>query len=161
MIAGFLGTKPPDKGVTDISKMTGNIAVTNGVAQTNNLDAELPIGKMGITGTANLVNDTLNLRTTTVLSNGVSKTAGGTQVGGYLKTALANNAGQLVIPATITGTFKDPKIQPDVQQVAQMKLKNLAPNLNNPGAVLNGILKGQGGQQQNPAQGLQKLLGGK
>jgi AsmA protein len=160
-IAGFLGSKPPDKGLTDITKMTGDITIRNGVAETNDLNAELPIGKVGVKGTANLATDALNLRTTTVLSNAVSAVAGGTQVTGYMKTALANNSGQLVIPALVTGTFKDPKIEPDVQQVAQMKLKNLAPNFQNPGAALSRILGTDGqGKQPNPVEGLQKLLGG-
>jgi hypothetical protein len=68
-----------------------------------------------------------------------------------MNTALANNQGELVIPVIVTGTFQHPQVAPDVQQVAQMKLQNLLPTSNNPGALTSGILgaitgKGQGGQ---------------
>jgi hypothetical protein len=74
-----------------------------------------------------------------------SRTVGGQNVAGYMKTALANNKGQLVIPALLTGTFSHPHFAPDVQQLAQMKLKGLVLNLKNPSAV---------------AGALQNLLGG-
>jgi len=156
--------------------MTGNIDVKNGIAQTNNLQAQLDIGNVGFAGTANLADETLNMRVTAVLAQGVSQKVGGQNVAGFMKTALANNQGQLVIPALLTGTFSHPHFAPDVQQLAQMKLKGLVPNLNNPSAVagaLQNLLGGAKGtaqgqpqqapqaqqqqqQQQNP---LQQLLG--
>jgi AsmA protein len=154
-IAGFLNpgaASQSTEGVTNISKMTGNIVVKNGIAQTNNLQAVLDVGKVGAVGTASLVDNTLNLRVTAVLSQGVSQKAGGSSVGGYMQTALANNQGELVIPALVTGTFSNPKFSPDVQQIAQMKLKNFVPNLNNP-ASLTGALQGLLGGGRNPAQG--------
>jgi hypothetical protein len=91
-----------------------------------------------------------------------------------MKTALANSQGELVIPAIITGTFSNPHFQPDVQQLAQMKLKGLIPNMNNPSSItgaLSGLLGGvkgqngqttaqQPGQQQTPAGAAQQILGG-
>ena len=173
-IAGFLnpnaGTQS-SSGMTNISKMTGNIQVRNGLAQTNNLNAVLDIGSVGTVGTANLVDETLNLRLTAVLSQAVSQKAGGNSVGGFMQTALANNQGELVVPAIVTGTFSNPKFAPDVQQIAQMKLKGLVPNLQNP-ASLTGALQGLLGgaksnasgaqtqpQQQNPASPLDQVLG--
>jgi hypothetical protein len=173
-IAGFLnpnaGTQS-SSGMTNISKMTGNIQVRNGLAQTNNLNAVLDIGSVGTVGTANLVDETLNLRLTAVLSQAISQKAGGNSVGGFMQTALANNQGELVVPAIVTGTFSNPKFAPDVQQIAQMKLKGLVPNLQNP-ASLTGALQGLLGgaksnasgaqtqpQQQNPASPLDQVLG--
>jgi hypothetical protein len=173
-IAGFLnpnaGTQS-SSGMTNISKMTGNIQVRNGLAQTNNLNAVLDIGSVGTVGTASLVDETLNLRLTAVLSQAVSQKAGGNSVGGFMQTALANNQGELVVPAIVTGTFSNPKFAPDVQQIAQMKLKGLVPNLQNP-ASLTGALQGLLGgaksnasgaqtqpQQQNPASPLDQVLG--
>jgi hypothetical protein len=46
-IAGFLNGKPtstPAQGVTNILKMTGDINVRNGIAETNNLQAKLDPG---------------------------------------------------------------------------------------------------------------------
>ena len=179
-IAGFLNAGAASQstsGVTTISKMTGNIQVKNGIAQTNNLQAQLDIGNVGAVGTANLVDETLNMRVTAVLSQSASQKAGGNSVGGFMQTALANQQGELVIPALLTGTFSNPKFAPDVQQIAQMKLKGLMPNFNNPGSVtgtLQNLLGGklptpgpqtQGQQQQNsqqnPAQQLMDLFGKK
>jgi AsmA protein len=153
-IAGFLNPNAGSQstaGVTNISKMTGNILVKSGIAQTNNLNAALDIGNVGASGTANLVDQTLNLRVTAVLSQAASQKAGGNSVGGFMQTALANNQGELVVPAIVTGTFSNPKFAPDVQQIAQMKLKGIVPNLQNPGSLAGALQGLLGGPKTNPA----------
>lgn len=163
-IAGFLKATPNDKGFTDILKMTGNVLVKNGIAQTNNLQALLDVGNVGINGTANLVDQSLNLHVMAVLAKDFSQKVGGTGIGGYLQTALANNQGELVVPAIVTGTFQNPRFAPDMQQVAQMKLKGFVPNLNNPAGGVQGLLGGllgkkggaQQGQQAQPGQAQQQ-----
>ena len=174
-IAGFLrpGSSQSASGMTNISKMTGNIDVRNGIAETKDLQATLDIGNVGLAGTANLATETLNMRATAVIAQNVSQQVGGQQIGGFMKTALANQQGELVIPAIVTGTFSNPHFQPDVQQLAQMKLKGLIPNMNNPSSItgaLSGLLGGaktagqtttqQPGQQQTPAGAAQQILGG-
>jgi hypothetical protein len=152
-IAGFLNPNAGSQstgGVTNISKVTGNIQVRNGLAQTNNLNAVLDIGNVAAVGTANLVDETLNLRVTAVLSQAATQKAGGTSVGGFMQTALANNQGELVVPALVTGTFANPKFSPDVQQIAQMKLKGLVPNLQNPGSIAGALQGLLGGPKTNP-----------
>src|SRR5262249_21925687 len=147
-IAGFLGkTAPTSKGVTDILKMTGDIGVKSGIAQTNNLQAVLDIGTIVLAGTADLAPQTLNMRANAVLNTDFTQKVGGTNVGGYLQTALANNQGEMVIPVIITGTFQNPKFQPDVQQVAQMRLKGVLPSAANPAGGVSGILGGLLGQK--------------
>jgi len=172
-IAGFLNANAGSQstgGTTNISKLTGNILVKNGLAQTNNLNAVLDIGNLAAVGTANLVDETLNLRVTAVLSQATSQKVGGNSIGGYMQTALANNQGELVVPALVTGTFSNPKFAPDVQQIAQMKLKGLVPNLQNPGSLagaLQGLLGGPKSAAGTPPQGqpptpenpLQQMLG--
>src|SRR5437762_1886651 len=156
-IAGFLGSNPTgqaSRGVTNILKMTGDIVVKNGMAQTNNLQAQLDMGNVGAAGTANLINEALNMRVTAVLSQGFSQKVGGQNIGGFMKTALANPQGELVIPALVTGTFSNPRFAPDVQQLAQMKLKNLVPNIINPASVA-GTLQNLLGGSTNAAQGQQ------
>ena len=157
-IAGFLNagsTAQTAQGITNILKMTGDIMVRNGIAQTNNLQAQLDIGTIGAAGTANLENEALNMRVTAVLSQAFSQKVGGQNVGGLMKTALANNQGQLVIPAVVTGTFSNPVFAPDVQQIAQMKLKGLIPNIDNPASVA-GALQNLLGGPKLPAQGRQQ-----
>lgn len=154
-IAGFLNANAASssaENVTNISTMTGKITVQNGIAQTNNLQAKLDIGNVGVTGTANLVNQALNLRLTAVLLQAVSQKVGGNSIGGFAQTALANNQGELVIPAIVSGTLSNPHFAPDVQQIAQMKLKGLVPNLNNPGSVAGALQNLIGGAKPNNAQ---------
>jgi AsmA protein len=156
-----------DQGHTNVQKMTGNIVVKNGVAQTSNLQATLDIGNVGATGTANLASQTLNMQLTAVLSKAFTQQAGGTGVAGFMTTALANNQGELVIPAIVTGTFQNPKVVPDVQKMAQMKLKGLIPNGDNPLGAASSILGGltgkqpAAGQQQDPASQIMGLFGKK
>jgi uncharacterized protein involved in outer membrane biogenesis len=155
-----------DQGYTNILKMTGAILVKNGIATTNDLQAALDIGNVGAGGTANLASQTLNMQVNAVLSKAFSQQVGSAGIGSLMNTALANNQGELVIPATVTGTFQNPRFAPDVQKMAQMKLKGLIPTGNNPlGSILGG-LTGQKGQQpaagqQNPVNQIMGLFGKK
>jgi len=156
-IGGFLkSNQGAGQGYTNISKLTGDILVKSGIAQTNNLQALLDVGNLAAKGTANLVNETLNMRVTAVLTKDFSQKVGGSGVGGYMQTALGNNNGELVVPAIVTGTFQNPHFAPDAQQIAQMKLKGLVPNFNNPGAGVSGVLGGllgqKGGNATQPGQ---------
>ena len=152
-LGGFLGkgqTSSKDQGYTNIQKVTGNVLVKNGIAQTNNLQALLDIANVGAVGTANLASQALSLDVTAVLTKAASQQVGGSQIGGYMNTALANNQGEIVIPALVTGTFDHPVFTPNVQKMAQMKLKGLMPSADNPlggGAGILGGLMGQKGQQ--------------
>ena len=156
-IAGFLNkSNTASQGFTNILRMTGNVLVKNGIAQTNNLQALLDLGNLGVAGTANLVTQELNLHATAVLSKDFTQKIGGNSVGGFMQTALANNQGELVIPALITGTFSNPRFAPDVQQVAQMKLKGFVPNFNNPAGAVSGLLGNLLGQQAQQQQNQQQ-----
>jgi hypothetical protein len=114
----------------------------------------IPGANLAAKGTANLVNSALNMHVVAVLSKEFSQKVGGTNVGGFMQTALANNKGELVVPVIITGSFDSPKVAPDVEEIARMKLQNLVPSFGNPGDVTSGLLgtmlggkKGQTGQQ--------------
>jgi AsmA protein len=166
------GQTGKDQGFTNIQKMTGTILVKNGIAQTNNLQATLDIGNVGATGTANLATQILNMQLTAVLSKAFTQqlggAAGGAAGGNYMSAALANSQGELVIPAIVGGTFQNPKIMPDVQKMAQMKLKGLMPTADNPlggaSSILGGVTgqKGQQpGQQQNQVNQIMGLFGNK
>lgn len=173
------------KGYTAISQLTGTLNLHNGVGQTNDLKAVLDVGNLAATGTMNLINQGLNLHVTAVLNKGFSQSVGGTGVGGYLNTALANKNGELVLPILVTGTMSHPLVAPDIEQLAKMKLNNLLPTAggllngkggNDLGGLVGGLLggqqqhgqqAGQPAQQQNQQQAnplgdaLNQLLGGK
>jgi len=160
-----------DQGFTNILKMTGAILVKNGVAQTNDLQALLDIGNVGAVGTANLASQALNMQVNAVLNKAFSQKVGGAGVGSFMNTALANNQGEIVIPAIVTGTLQNPKFVHDVQKMAQMKMKGLIPTGDNPlggaSSILGGFMgqKGQPAkgqpQQQNPVNEIMGLFGGK
>lgn len=145
---------PAAQPFTDILRLTGAFNVVNGVAQTNNLQALIPGGSVAADGAINLASNALDLHVTAVLDKVLSQKVGGTQVGGFMQTALANTQGELVIPVLVTGTLDSPRFAPDLQKIAQMKLQHLLPTSGNPGNAVSGILgavlggRQQGGQQQ-------------
>ena len=119
-------------------------------------------------GILNLVNETLNMHLTAVLDKSFSQSVGGTGVGGFLNTALANKNGELVLPVIVTGTMSHPVVAPDVEKIAQMKLNNIIPTAGNllngqsggvggiVGSLLGGQQQGKAGKQQ-PKQNQQNL----
>lgn len=145
------GTPASSQPVTNLLKLTGTFNVRNGLAETNNLQALIEGGSLGATGAVNLVNNALNLHLTAVLSKWFSNKVGGTNVGGFMNTALANQQGELVIPVLVTGTFQHPIVAPDVQKLAQMKLQRVLPTTANPalGQAVGALLGGKNGQKPN------------
>lgn len=169
-VGKFLGSAPAQGGsATTLKRFSGTMNIVNGLATTNNLVAVLDTGSLSANGSLNLVNDAIDLHMTAVLTSGSSQSVGGTHVGGFLNTALANNKGELVMPVLVTGTTDHPVFTPDVQAIAKMKLNHLLPTSDDPtkltpGGLINGIL-GQGstqqGQQQNPINSLLNQFGKK
>jgi AsmA protein len=174
-VGKFLNAAPAQQNGngTPLQKLAGTLDIHNGVAQTNNLVAGIPQGSLAASGSINLVDQGLNLHVNAVLANSFSKAVGGTGIGGYLNTALANKSGELVLPVIVTGNMSHPIFAPDVQTLAKMKLSSLLPTTGDPtklgqgiaGSVLGGLLGGKknaNGQQQqnsNPLGGLLKGLG--
>jgi hypothetical protein len=131
-IAKFLQTARPVEPATEVSVLSGDFNVTDGVAHTNNLNATMDAGSFAATGSIDLAEQRLNLRVMAVLSKEYSDIVGGTAIGGIMTTAVANSKGELVVPMIVTGTFQNPSFAPDLQRVAEMKLKDLAPSTDNP-----------------------------
>src|SRR5215467_6958117 len=158
-VGKFVGGLPSaPKGFTNIVQLSGDFDVKSGVAQTNNLKATIDGGTFAATGLVNLVDQSLNMHLTAVLNSALSKQVGGTGIGGYMNTVLANNQGELVMPVILTGTFQHPQVAPDLQQLAQMKLQNLLPTSKNPGALTSGIVGAITGKNQGKG-GLGGILG--
>jgi hypothetical protein len=152
-IGKFLGATGQRGGDTAFKKLAGTLNLKNGVASTDNLVAALNEGSLSANGAINLVDQGINMRVNAVLASGVSNAVGGTKIGGYLNTALANNKGELVIPARVTGSLAKPTFTPDTEALAQMKLKSLLPTASDPtkaAKTLTDILGG--GQQQQSGQ---------
>jgi len=98
---------------------------------------------------------------------------GNTRAGGFMNAAFSNSAGELVLPAIVTGSFKQPKFAPDLKAVVELQKQKFIPSLNNPaGTITNvlGVLRGKNGSndQEQPegqkpsiVKGLLDALGGK
>jgi AsmA protein len=139
-IAQFLQLNKPMEPATKVAQLNGDFDVNNGVARTNNLKATTEFGSVAATGSVDLGQQTLNLHATAVLSRDYSDLVGGTAIGGFMTTAVANQNGELVVPVIVTGTFQHPQFAPDLQKVAEMKLRQLVPTTNNPADLSIGIL---------------------
>jgi AsmA protein len=151
-IGKFLNLTKASEPFTNIAKLTGNFDVRNGVAHTENLTAVIDGGTLGAKGDVDLANQSINMAATAVLSQQMAQQVGGTGIGGYLSTALANSKGELVMPVLITGKLTSPQVAPDTKTIAQMKINNVLPTLTNPSSFSNilGALTGKQ-QQQQPA----------
>jgi AsmA protein len=146
-VAKFVTGQPRNARSTRVAALRGDFNVQNGLARTENLTAAIEGGTLGATGTVNLVDQSLNLRLNAVLSSDYSQKVGGSRVGGFMNTALANQQGELVVPLIVTGTMSQPRFAPDVQKVAEMRVKSLVPSLKDPGGLTSGILGVIGGQR--------------
>jgi uncharacterized protein involved in outer membrane biogenesis len=146
-IGKFLNLTKEAQTFTNIAKLTGDFDVRNGVAHTDNLLAAIDGGDLGAKGDIDLANQTINMSATAVLSQQMAEQVGGTGIGGYLSTALANSKGELVMPVLITGSLTAPKVQPDLQTIAKMKIQNVTSP-----SGLSGILGAITGKQQNTQQ---------
>ena len=146
-----------DQQITKVRDLSAHFTVTNGVAHTSDLTAAIDDdATIGGTGSINLMNQALNLRLTAVLSREFSDFAGGTRVGGIMATVLANQRGELVVPMLVTGTMQQPQFAPDAEQIAEMKLRNLVPDIRNPQKLstaiegIVGAITGRGAKPPTP-----------
>ena len=155
-IGKFTGTTKAAQGATHFDSLTGDFDLKNGVASTNDLKALTDAGTIAATGTASLANQELNMRATAVLSKASSQQVGGSSIGGMMTTAMANNNGEIVIPVIVTGTISSPKVEPDLNAMAQMRMKGLLPSFSNPGQLTQGVLAGVHG---GPSSVLNTLTG--
>jgi hypothetical protein len=146
---------------TTLQQLGGDFDIRNGVATTNNMKALIEGGTLAATGAVNLLDQSVNMRMTAVLSKSYSQQVGGNQIGGYMNTALANNNGELVLPVLVTGTLGNLHFAPDVQAIAQMKVNNLLPSFGNPGQLTNTLFGALGGKKsggQNSQGGVSGVL---
>jgi hypothetical protein len=175
-VGRFLGSAPAQSASgTDLQRFSGTLNIQNGVATTNNLIAVMSEGSLSGTGSMNLVSQGLDLHVTAALSSGTTNAVGGTGIGGFLNTALANNKGELVLPVLVTGTAAHPVFAPDAQALAKMKLSHLLPTSGDPTNMTSGLIGSVVGnalgnkptgnkaqqQQQNPINSILNQFGKK
>jgi len=139
-IAQFVTRAAPSQAqVTPFLALTGDVNLRDGVASTDNLVLNLDSGTVQMSGTMNLVNESLNLKMVTTLGKSYTEQVGGSRVGGYLTAAVLNSRGEMVIPALVTGSFSAPRVAPDAAAMAKLKLQQVIPGLTKPGALNEGV----------------------
>ncbi len=145
VIGGFLASSSDNQKFTDIIKLAGHIAVNNGIAQTDDLKAQTALGELSATGTGDLSSEALNVKLLAVLSKVSTEKVGGGRIGGYMRTAFANPAGEMVIPVIVTGTFKQPRFAPDALAIVELQKQRLIPGYQpgqKPAETIKGIIGG-------------------
>ena len=140
-IGKFLGFQMKQDTFTDFVKLSGSMTIQNGLAQTDNLKLDFGGGSLTASGTVHLVEELLAMKIVTTLNKDTSASAGGTQIGGFLATALANSKGELILPINASGTFSKPRFAPDAERMAKMKLESSG------SGILQGIKDGSGSVQ--------------
>jgi uncharacterized protein involved in outer membrane biogenesis len=162
-----------EQNATDMLKVTGRVNVKNGIAQTDNLAAQLGIATLAAGGNADLTTEALNLKLSAVFSKAFTDKIASTRAGGYMNVAFSNSNGELVLPAIMTGSFTQPRFSPDLKAVVELQKQKYIPTLDNPaGAVTNvlNLLRGKNGpgdpqqpegQKTSVINGLLDALGGK
>ncbi|HEY1240708.1 MAG TPA: AsmA family protein [Bryobacteraceae bacterium] len=138
-LARAVGYTKRTEAFTNIQKLAGSVKIQDGVASTNDLQLVFEGGSMSAAGTAGLADQSLHLQVTTVLAKQVSDQVGGSKIGGWMSTALANSKGELIVPATVTGTFSQPRFMPDPERMAKLKLASFLPSANDPQGVANSV----------------------
>jgi uncharacterized protein involved in outer membrane biogenesis len=148
-VGGFASSLS-ERAATDIVRIIGRVLIKDGVAQSDNLKAQMSAASMAVSGTADLAAETLELKLSTVFSKEFSDKVRGVRGGNLMNTALANSGGEIVVPALVTGTFTRPKFAPDLKAVAQLQRQRLLPTLSNPG-ILGNVLGALGGKTEETA----------
>ena len=115
--------KPKTERSTRVAALTGDFAVTNGVARTDNLTFSIDDGALAATGTIDLADQRVDLRLVAVLSNELLRRAGASRVGTLLTTSLVNERGEFIVPILIGGTMRAPRVAPDLHRLGELKQK--------------------------------------
>jgi uncharacterized protein involved in outer membrane biogenesis len=155
-VAKFAGLAVPVSGepVTEILGFSGSLDIRDGKATTDDLKLAFAGGSLEGAGSLGLVDQSLQLKVLSMLDKATSERLGGSRIGGYLSTALANSKGELVIPCLVSGSAGNPLFTPDPAEFARLKVKGfLSPQTGQAigGAVIDAI-KG-GGRKEEGASG--------
>jgi hypothetical protein len=150
------------QGATDIVRLIGKIVIKNGIAQTDDLRAQLGVGSLAATGNADLATEALNLKLSAVFSKEFSDKVGTARTSNFLNAAFANSSGEVVLPAIVTGTFTQPKFAPDLKAVVELQKQKLIPGGNPAAAVTNvlGALTGKKNEKDGEQQPQEKKPSG-
>jgi len=127
-LAGF-GETGAEQNQSDFLRIVGRVDVQDGIAQTNDLRAQLGIGNLVASGTADLAAESLNLKMSSIFTKETTDKFGATRGGKFVNMALTNNAGELVLPVIVTGSFRKPSFSPDTRAIADLQKQKYLPSI--------------------------------
>ena len=122
-VGKFLGITGDATNFTKITLLNAALAIQNGIANATELKLDTDGASVSGAGTINLMDQALDLRMTASLSKDMSDRAGGNRIGGLMITALSGTNGALMVPVHVGGTLSAPRVTPDAERFAQMKLQ--------------------------------------
>ena len=123
-VGKFLGLEGDSSNFTKITLLSAALAIQNGMANASDMRLETEGASLAGGGTINLIDQTLNLRLAASLNKDMSERAGGNRIGGLMITALSNAAGGLTVPIHVGGSLGNPRVTPDAEGFAKMKLQS-------------------------------------
>ena len=135
-VGRFLGMGGSAENFTKITLLSAALAIQNGIADATDMRLETEGASIAGGGTINLVDQALNLKLTASLSKEMSDRVGGNGIGGLMVTALSASNGVLVVPVHVGGSLGAPRVTPDADAFAKMKLQSFKDPANIGGAVL-------------------------
>lgn len=101
---------------TQFLELSGDMTIARGVADVKGLKLDIEDATALLSGTANFNDQTLNLRLLSTLNRKLADAVGGTRIGGYLTSAVTNAAGEMLIPALVSGMLARPRFTPDARR---------------------------------------------
>lgn len=124
-VGKLLGVMKIKETFTEIVHFGSTMQVANGVVTTKDLALNFGAGNLTGEGTIGLVDQSLNLRITTVLGKEFAAKAGGGALGDIIGAIFSGPQGQIVIPSIVTGTFAQPRFAPDTERAARLKVEGM------------------------------------
>ncbi|MCS7026163.1 MAG: AsmA family protein [Bryobacteraceae bacterium] len=138
-LANLLGYRKHPELVTNFLKFASSMRIENGVAHCDSLLMEFDGGTLGGSGILNLVDQSLQLKLTTVLAKAISDQFSSNKIGGLLTSALQNAKGELVIPSVVSGTAPKPVFAPDAKEIARMRAEGVLPVGKDPATAVGNV----------------------
>ena len=112
---------------TTFLDIAGALRLGGGVATTDALRLRLDKAIVDTSGTFSLLDQSLKMGTVTTLGREFSSQVAGTRIGEFFNTAFSTKAGELVIPALVTGSLAKPKFALDAEAMARMRAQQFEP----------------------------------
>jgi uncharacterized protein involved in outer membrane biogenesis len=140
-IAKLLGFRKQGEAVTNILGLTGNWAITNGVAETRDLKMAFDGGSLTAAGTVNLATQAIQMKLTTTMTRAFADQFTGNRIGGLLTTALTNKNGEIVIPANVSGSLAKPMFTPDAAEMARLRVQSVVPSASEAASKIGGAVE--------------------